>query len=183
MTLATVILKDLLIPKLVKDDQFVENKISELFFKSFASALCDFENDAKPIYALLYSLELKDTEKIISKLDIIYTAFIKELAENHVLRYSSEICNKLLNTKNHTFEKEVNFFNNLEKVIRKVERKRISDELATSYDKLTFEVEESIITNAIKKTSREELKKKMMNWDNELESQISYLHFLCRELK
>ena len=168
MELATVILKNLLLPKLEKDNQFELSKISESFLDSFVKALCDFEKDAKPVYALLYRLELKDTEKVISKLDAIYIAFIKEMAENYVLGHASEIHNLLLETKNITFEKEIHFFINLEKAIKKAERKNLSAALPNSYGKMTFEVKETLIANVIKKTSRDDLKKKMMNWDNEL---------------
>ena len=168
MKLATVILKNLLLPQLEKDNQFELSKISESFLDSFVKALYDFEKDAKPVYALLYRLELKDTEKVISKLDAIYIAFIKEMAENYVLGHASEIHNLLLETKNITFEKEIHFFINLEKAIKKAERKNLSAALPNSYGKMTFEVKETLIANVIKKTSRDDLKKKMMNWDNEL---------------
>lgn len=167
MKLATAILKNLLLPKLEKDSLFEVSKITESFLESFVTALCDFENDAKPVYALLYRLELKDTEKIISKLDAIYTDFIKELAENYILGHSSEISNLLLASKNATFEKEVSFFINLEKAIKKTERNRIKQELPSAYDKLVFELDEKTLEAVTKKKVREDLRKKFKQWDKE----------------
>ena len=168
MKLATAILKSILIPKLEKDTQFEVSKISESFLESFVTALFNFEKDTKPVYSLLYTLELKETEKIISKLDSIFAVFIKELAENYVLGHSSEIIDTLLKSKNSSFEKEVHFFQNLEKAIIKAERKRIKQELPTLYEKHTFELSDTEIANAIKKKGRQDLKSKIAKWDKEL---------------
>lgn len=168
MKLAIDIVQSLLLPKLEKDANFDTNQTNIAFWETFSSFLLDFEKDAKPVYAAIYSLELQDAEKIISTLDTVYIFFIKELAEKHVLGIGSEAIDYLITSKSHTFEKEVHFFTDLQNAITKVERKRIKTELPKTFDKLTFELEEAVIVNAIKKTSREDLKKKMMNWDNEL---------------
>jgi hypothetical protein len=111
---------------------------------------------------------LNDAEKIISKLDTVYISLIKELAENHVLGISSEAIDYLITSKNSTFEKEVKFYTDLKNAITKVERKRIKKELPTIFEKFTFEIDDAVITDVVKKKSREDLKKKMAGWDEEI---------------
>lgn len=168
MKRATATLKNLLLPKLEKDSKFEVSKLSESFLESFVTALCDFEKNTEPVHELLWQLELEDTTKIISKLETIYMAFIKEMAEHFVLGNSSEISTLLLETKNPTFEKEVLFFTHLKNAIAKIERKRIKEELPDYFNKLSFTIDDETITNVVKKKSREELKKKMADWDEEL---------------
>jgi hypothetical protein len=170
MKLATAILKKLLLPKLEKDSKFEVSKITESFLESFAKSFCDFEKDTESVYQILYRFELNDPEKINSKLAAIYTAFIKELAENYVLGNSSEVIDYLIDSNNKTFKKEVEFFTNLKNAIKKIERKRIKEELPTGFDKLTFEISDNEIELAIRKKERESLKEKMKVWDSELSS-------------
>ena len=168
MKLAIDIVQSLLLPKLEKDSSFDINQTNIAFWETFTTAFLDFEKDAKPVYAAIYSLELKDAEKIISKLDTVYISFIKELAENHVLGISSEAIDYLITSKNSTFEKEVNFFTDLQNAINKVERKRIKMELPKTFDKLSFEISDDAVALAITKKEREALKEKMNAWDKEL---------------
>lgn len=170
MKLAIDIVQSLLLPKLEKDVSFDSNQTNLTFWKTFTNAFLDFEKDAKPIYAAIYSLGLKDAEKIISKLDTLYISLIKELAENHVLGITSEAIDYLITSKNNTFEKEVNFFTDLQNAITKVERKRIKTELPKTFDKLNFEISDDAISLAITKKEREALKEKMNAWDKELVS-------------
>lgn len=168
MKLATEILKELLLPILEKNSQFDVSKISESFLQSFVNALCNFEKDKNSTFQLLSDLNLEDINSTTSKLDSLYIEFIKELAENYVLGHSSEITKTLLETQNTTFSKYLKFFTDLENAIKHFERKRIKQELPNSFEKLTFEINDEMITNAIKKKSREDLKKKMVGWDEEL---------------
>lgn len=168
MKLATAILKNLLLPKLEKDSLFEVSKLSDSFLESFVTALCDFEKDAKPVHELLWQLELVDTAKINAKLETIYIAFIKEMAEHFVLGHTSEISILLLETKNPTFEKEVLFFTHLKNAITKIERKQIKEKLPDYFNELTFTIDDETINNVLKKKSREDLKKKMAGWDDEL---------------
>jgi hypothetical protein len=168
MKLAIDIVQSLLLPKLEKDARFDINQTNIAFWEAFTTAFLDFEKDAKPVYAAIYSLELENTEKIISKLDTVYSAFIKELAENHVLGISSEAIDYLITSKNSAFEKEVLFFTDLKNAITKVERKRIKKELPNAYDKLSFVLSDDSIALAITKKEREALKEKMNSWDKEL---------------
>lgn len=168
MKLAIDIVQSLLLPKLEKDASFDANQTNIAFWETFTTAFLDFEKDAKPVYAAIYSLGLKDAEKIISKLDTIYISFIKELAENHVLGITSEAIDYLITSKNYTFEKEVHFFTDLQNAIKKIERKRIKTELPNAFDKLSFEISDDAIALAITKKEREALKEKMNAWDKEL---------------
>ena len=168
MKLAIDIVQSLLLPKLEKDASFDINQTNIAFWETFTTALLDFEKDAKPVYAAIYSLELKDAEKIISKLDTLYISLIKELAENHVLGISSEAIDYLITSKNSTFEKEVHFFTDLQNAIKKVERKRIKTELPNTFDKLSFQLSDDDIALAITKKEREALKEKMNAWDEQL---------------
>lgn len=168
MKLAIDIVQSLLLPKLEKDASFDANQTNIAFWETFTTTFLDFERDAKPVYAAIYSLGMKDAEKIISKLDTIYISFIKELAENHVLGISSEAIDYLITSKNSTFEKEVNFFTDLQNAITKVERKRIKTELPKTFDKLSFQLSDDAIAMAITKKEREALKEKMNAWDEQL---------------
>ena len=168
MKLAIDIVQSLLLPKLEKDASFDINQTNIAFWETFTTALLDFEKDVKPVYATIYSLELKDAEKIISKLDTVYISFIKELSENHVLGISSKAIDYLITSKNSTFEKEVHFFTDLQNAIKKVGRKRIKTELPNTFDKLSFEISDDAIALAITKKEREALKEKMNAWDDQL---------------
>lgn len=168
MKLAIDIVQSLLLPKLEKDANFDANQTNIAFWETFTSTFLDFERDAKPVYASIYSLGMKDAEKIISKLDTLYISLIKELAENHVLGISSEAIDYLITSKNNAFEKEVHFFTDLQNVITKVERKSIKMELPKTFDKLSFEISDDAIALAITKKEREALKEKMNTWDKEL---------------
>ena len=128
MKLAIDIVRNLMLLKLEKDASFDANKTNVVFWENFANKLLHFKNDAQPLYVLIYSLELKDAEKIISKLSVFYKSFINELAENHVIGVNSEAIDYLINSKNIDFEKEVRFFSDLQNAIKKVERKRIKTE-------------------------------------------------------
>ncbi len=168
MKLAIDIVQSLLLPKLEKDANFDANQKNIAFWETFTTAFLDFEKDAKPVYAVIYSLGLKDADRIISKLDTLYISLIKELAENHVLEISSEAIDYLITSKNSAFEKEVLFFTDLKNAITKVERKRIKKELPNAYDKLSFEISDDAIALAITNKEREALKEKMNSWDKEL---------------
>ncbi len=168
MKLAIDIVQSLLLPKLEKDTSFDANQTNIAFWETFTTAFLDFEKDAKPVYASIYSLGLKDAEKIISKLDTVYISFIKELAENHVLGISSEAIDYMITSINSAFEKEVHFFTDLQNAITKVERKRIKTELPNTFDKLSFQLSDDAISIAITKKEREALKEKMNAWDEEI---------------
>ena len=59
-----------------------------------------------------------------------------------------------VSTMNLTYK--VNYFKNIEKAIKKAERKRIKDSLPTSFESLTFEIPNNELELAIKKKAREE---------------------------
>ena len=168
MKLAIDIVKDLLLPKLEKDSNFDVNIINTTFWEIFTNELLDFEKDAQPLYEIIYSLKLNDAEKIISKLSTIYSHFIKELAEKHILGVQSEAIDYLLNFNNSDFKQEVQFFTDLENVIKKVERNRIKTELPNAFDRLNFTLSDDEIAIAIKKKEREALKEKMNVWNKEI---------------
>ena len=168
----TPIIKNILLPKLKKDSKYSDEKVVASFWKNFSTVLVRFEENAQPLYTAIYSLELGNPEQIIDKLPKIYAQFLKELAECYVLGQTSEATDYLVKTNNKTFLKEVQFLKTMQKTIKSVERKRIKTELPQSYDRLTFELSETEIANAIKKKAREELKKKMKLWDAELEDGV-----------
>ena len=168
----TPIIKNILLPKLKKDSKYSDEKVVASFWKNFSTVLVRFEENAQPLYTAIYSLELGNPEQIIDKLPKIYAQFLKELAECYVLGQTSEATDYLVKTNNKTFLKEVQFLKTMQQAIKSVERKRIKTELPQSYDRLTFELSETEIANAIKKKAREELKKKMKLWDAELEDGV-----------
>lgn len=168
MKLAIDIVQSLLLPKLEKDAKFSQEKVSSAFWKKFATDLLHFELDAKPLYASIYSLELDNPEKIIDKLPTILAQFLKELAESYVLGEPSQATDYLLKTNNASFAKEIDFLKTMQQAIESVERKRIKADLPKSYERLTFELSETDLTNATKKKGREDLREKMKQWDAEL---------------
>jgi hypothetical protein len=168
----TPIIKNILLPKLKKDSKYSDEKVGASFWKNFSTVLVRFEENAQPLYTAIYSLELGNPEQIIDKLPKIYAQFLKELAECYVLSQTSEATDYLVKTNNKTFLKEVQFLKTMQQAIKSVERKRIKTELPQSYARLTFELSETEIANAIKKKAREELKKKMKLWDAELKDGV-----------
>jgi hypothetical protein len=169
MKTAIDIVKNIFLSKLKEDSQFAEQKVYSVLWEKLTVDLLHFEEDVKPIYASIYSLELADPEKLISKLPVLYSNFLKELAETYVLGESSIATEYLLKTKNQKFNKEVVFFKTMQQAIKSVERKRIKTDLPNSYDRLVFELSETDVENVIKKKSREDLRAKFKHWDLELE--------------
>ena len=144
MKLAIDIVQPLLLPKLEKDASFDANRTNIAFWETFTTAFLDFERDAKPVYAAIYSLELKDAEKIISKLDTVYISFIKELAENHVLGISSEAIAYLITSKN----------NAVALAITKKERETLKEKMNTWDDELVATEHAPVYTFSTNKESK-----------------------------
>lgn len=171
MKTAINILKNSVLPQLEKDKQYSKSKDTTEFWVQFTRSFLDFESDSKPTYTLIYSLELADAEKIITKLAQYYADFLKELAENYVLGMPSEASDYLISKNNKTFLEQVQFYKTLQNVVKKVERKRIKENLPKSYERLIFELSETDIANATKKKGREDLKAKMKSWDEAIEAE------------
>lgn len=167
MDTSAEIVKSSVLPIVKRDVRFDGSRITSSYWKQFALLLAGYEKDAKPVYAAIYSLELEDPEQVITVLPEIYSRFIKELAESHVLGTVSECTDYLLQTRNAAFAKEVRFFETMERVIKKMERERIKKELPEVYDRLTFELAEKDIALAAQKKGRADLKAKMKAWDKE----------------
>lgn len=168
MTTAENIVKTILNPVLEKDNTFKSLTVPVDFWEKFAKALPNYELDSKPLYALIYSLELDDPENVISKIPVISNSFIKELAEDYVLNGNSEIALHLIQNHNKAFEDEVSFLQTFQKVIKKVERKRIKEDLPQAQERLSFELSDNEMALVAKKKGREDLKAKMKSWDNEI---------------
>ena len=168
MKTAILILQNILLPELEKDSKFEIQKTNAIFWTNITNDILRFEQDAKPAYAAIYSLELDNPEKIISKLPRVFETFIKVLGENYVLGETSEATDYLLQSNNETFSKEVAFLKNLQQAVKSVERKCIKSDLPKSYERLTFEISDSDFENATKKKAREDLKEKFKQWDSEL---------------
>ena len=186
MELATDLLKNILIPQLEKDFNFESTKINDSFLDTISLALITFENDAKPLYTIIYSLELENAEKIISKIPVMYSTYIKELAEQSVLGYKNSLIDKLIENKNETFSKEVLFFKTMEAVIIKSGRQQLKKNLPEAYDRLVFELDEKTLESVAKKKSREDFKAKFKQWDEELakvKSPLSRVKFSLSEDK
>lgn len=168
MTTAENIVKTILNPVLEKDNTFKSLTVPVDFWEKFAKALPNYELDSKPLYALIYSLELDDPENVISKIPVISNSFIKELAEDYVLNGNSEIALHLIQNHNKAFGDEVSFLQTFQKVIKKVERKRIKEDLPQAQERLSFELSDNEMALVAKKKGREDLKAKMKSWDNEI---------------
>ncbi|MBC7524601.1 MAG: hypothetical protein H7239_09210 [Flavobacterium sp.] len=168
MKTAIPILQNIILSELEKDSKFEIQKTNAIFWTNITVDLLRFEQDAKPVYALIYSLELDNPEKIISKLTTFFETFIKALAENYVLGETSEATDYLLQSNNETFGKEVAFLKTLQQAVKSVERKRIKSYLPKSYERLTFEISDTDFENATIKKGREDLREKFKQWNSEL---------------
>ena len=171
----TLILQELFIPVLQKDERFEESKCDSLFWNKITSEFINFEQDKKPFYASIYSLDLVNVEQVLNELESLFKPFLEHLAEENVQGYSSEITKKLAEGNNY-FKERVLFYNNLKKAIFLSERKRIKSELPSMYEKYTFEIDEKQLVEGITKIERQNLRDKMKVWDEELIESDSNLH-------
>ena len=161
------ILQDLFIPVLQKDERFDASKCDNTFWEKILQEFIDYQQDSKPFYATIYSLELAEPMKVIHKLENLQHSFLDQLAEENVLGYSSESIVKL-EQNNPFFKERVEFYKNLEKAIILSERKRIKSELPSMYDKYSLELDEKQLTQTIANRERKALRDKMKLWDKEL---------------
>lgn len=168
MNTPSTIIKSLIVPLVIKFSKGDLTALPDAFWNQFATDFIYYENDATPIYASLYKLELQNPEAIFEKLPQTYSAFIKELTEEYVLGYQSEITTKLLESKNETFLKEVTFLKTMKAVITKTERNQLKKDLPIAYDRLVFELDEETLKQVSKKKSREDLRAKFEQWDEEM---------------
>lgn len=171
MKTAIAIVQNIILPKLEKDPKFSKEKVDSAFWEKITIDLLHFEEDAKPLYILIYSLELDNPEKIIDKLPNIYSQFLKELAERYVLGQTSDATDYLLQTNNTVFIKEVQCLKTMQQAIKSVERQRIKAHLPKSYERLTFELSDTDLANVAKKKGREDLKEKFKKWGTELQEE------------
>lgn len=163
----TLILKELFIPVFQKDERFDKSKCDGLFWNKVTSEFINFEQDKKPFYASIYSLELVNVEQVLNELESYFTPFLEQLAEENVQGYNSESTRKLAEG-NVYFKERVLFYSNLKKAIFLSERKRIKSELPSMYEKYNFEIDEKQLVEGITKIERQALRDKMKVWDEEL---------------
>lgn len=163
----TLILQELFIPVLQKYERFEESKCDSLFWNKITSEFINFEQDKKPFYASIYSLDLVNVEQVLNELESLFKPFLEQLAEENVQGYSSETTRKLAEG-NDYFKERVLYYSNLKKAIFLSERKRIKSELPSMYEKYTFEIDEKQLVEGITKIERQTLRDKMKVWDEEL---------------
>lgn len=171
----TLILQELFIPVFQKDERFDKSKCDGLFWNKVTAEFINFEQDKKPFYASIYSLELVNVEQVLNELESFFTPFLEQLAEENVQGYNSESTQKLAEG-NDYFKERVLFYKNLKKAIFLSERKRIKSELPSMYEKYTFEIDEKQLVEGITKIERQTLREKMKVWDEELIESDSNLH-------
>ena len=161
------------------------NNLSDDFWNQFANDFIQYETDAQPIYSALYKLELQNPEEVFEKLPQAYSSFISELAEEYVLGNTSTLINKLLESKNDLFLKEVTFLKTMKSVITKLERQKLKESLPHLHDRLVFKLDEEILKQVAKKKAREDLKNKFKQWDKELDnkSRPDVIKFSLSEVK
>lgn len=181
MNTASNILKSVILPLVNKFSKGDVTSLPDDFWNQFATDFIHYEIDATPIYTALYKLELQNPEAIFEQLPQAYSSFINELAEEYVLGNQSEITTKLLESKNETFLKEVSFLKTMKAVIVKTGRQELKKDLPQSYDRLVFELDEETLRQVAKKKSREDLRAKFEQWDEEIvdeESVMESNHFI-----
>jgi hypothetical protein len=168
MSRISTIIKNLMLPLLIKSAKLDISSAPDIFWEQFAIDFVSFETDASSIYSTLYKLELNNPETIFNQLPKVYSNFIKEVAEEYVLRNENEFTDLLMESKNDTFLKEVVFFKTLKSVITKLERQQLKKNLPHTHGRLVFELDEITLEAVAKKKSREDLKAKFNQWDEEL---------------
>ena len=166
-TLSTII-KSLILPIVIKSAKFDVSSAPDTFWEQFASDFVTYETDASAIYSTLYKLELSNPEYIFNQLPDIFSTFMKKIAEEYILGNENELTDKLIESKNATFLKEVSFLNTIKAVITISERNQLKKNLPQAYDRLVFELDEEILRQVAKKKSRENLNTKFKQWDKEL---------------
>jgi hypothetical protein len=174
MNTTSIIIKGLILPLVIKLSKGDVTSLPDDFWHQFATDFIYYEIDAAPVYAALYQLELENPEDVFEKLPQVYSSFINELAEEYVLGNKSEITTKLLESKNETFLKEVAFLNTMKAVITKTGRNQLRKDLPQAYDRLVFELDEETLLQVAKKKSREDLRAKFEQWDEELVESKKY---------
>ncbi len=168
MSTISTIIKNLILPIVIKSAKFDVSSAPDVFWEQFAIDFVTYETDASTIYSTLYKLELNNPEYIFNQLPGVFSNFIKEIAEEYVLGNESEITDKLIESKNASFLKEVSFLTDLKAVITKSERNQLKNDLPQAYDRLIFELDEETLQQVAKKKIREDLKDKFKQWEEEL---------------
>lgn len=171
----STLIKNLIIPIVVKHSSVDVFSISDSKWEQFGSNFINFETDASTTYSFLYQLELDNPENIFKQLPEAYNTFISQLtkeysqlAEEYVLGNSTEITDALIATKNEVFLQNISFFKTMKAVITKNERQRLKNDLPIMHDRLVYELDEKTVEAVAKKRGREDLKKKFKQWDSEL---------------
>ena len=168
MNTASTILKSLILPLVIKFSKGDVASLPDDFWNQFATDFIYYENDATPIYTALYKLELQNPEAIFEMLPQAYSSFINELAEEYVIGNQTELTTKLLESKNENFLQEVAFLSTMKAVIIKTERNQLKKDLPIAYDRLVFELDEETLRQVAKKKTREDLRTKFEQWDEEM---------------
>lgn len=161
------ILKDLFIPVLQKDERFVESKCDSIFWNKVTAEFINFEQDKKPFYLTIYSLNLVKAEQVLNKLESLLNPFLDQLAESYVQGYNSDFTQKLSKV-SHYFNERVLFYKNLKKAIFLSERKKIKADLPTMFEKYSFQIDNKELIQATTNSERQYLRSKMKVWDEEL---------------
>ena len=147
-------------------EPFLQNdeKITE--WDSIIDGFLLYQTKPQVLIGIIKKLNLKNSEKIISKLPDLHDDFFEELSESYALGESTEVGNKLIEENNNLFVEKVNYYETLRSVITKMERKRIIDEF-----KAEDAISDESIEIAFKRKGREEMKAKFNQWDDELEEE------------
>lgn len=173
MNNSSILIKGIILPLIIKMSKENLNNLSDDFWNQFANDFIHYEIDAQPIYSALYKLELQNPEEVFEKLPQAYSSFISEIAEEYVLGNTSSLINKLLESKNDLFLKELTFLKTMKSVITKLERQKLKESLPHLHDRLVFELDEDILKQVAKKKAREDLKNKFKQWDKELDNKLN----------
>ena len=183
MTEIIEIIQSLLIPKLENDICYNTEKTNLDFWNRFANAFLEFDNDPKPTYELIYSLDLSNSEIILDKLPTVFSDFIRELAENYVLSNNKLILDEFKIFKNPVFIQQFAFLKTMQQAIKKIERQSIKENLPKFYERVSFEVSNNEFIAITKKVGRDDLKAKFKVWDTEIDNKknATIMYSLGRE--
>lgn len=164
----SLILKNIITPIIEKYNEGTVVAITDQQWALFANYFIDFDKGESQTINFINQLNLENTSQISKELPEIYTNFIAQLAEEHVIGNQSSLIDKLIDSDNIEFKERVLFFKNLKNVVTKLERKRIKEELPILYEKLEYQIDETLLEKVALKKGREDLKKQFKKWDAEL---------------
>jgi hypothetical protein len=167
------ILKSVYLPLLEEVSSFApafgENLDKESFWDYFNNLLLDAKNTGKELEDLLLSYKVAKIDYFTDQFAQLKNEYISYLAAIYCNGESNPTIELLQKTQYAPFIDEIAFQKDLRTAITITERARLKKKLALTDDEITFDISDREIASAFaeleKKKERDELKRKMQEWD------------------